>query len=93
MSEKYRYFKVYCDVGLGPGVLYNEFLGDSATRQVEQYQGRWFSSKDTDFHEGLGIALCDRSLSDLEDAEGLIEISAAEFEDAWFEGTATNKVS
>ena len=89
MSEIYRYFKGNCDVGLGPGTIYNEFCGETATRQAEQYNGRWFSSKDTDYHEELGIALCDRYLSEIEHSEGLMEISSTEFEAAWLEATGS----
>jgi hypothetical protein len=65
--------------------MYLEFDGDWASRQVEQYDGRWFHgdarSKST-YHDALGPALCDQPLSEL----GLppeCEITPEEFEAAW----------
>jgi hypothetical protein len=60
-----------------------EYEGESATRQVEVYDGSWYSSID-EFHPGLGGSLTHVPLQ--ENAfEPKEEISAAEFEAAWQE--------
>ena len=75
-----RYFKGNADIGFGPGHCYTEFEGEWATRQVEIYERRSFSSLDDD--ETHGGNLCDQPLSTLDLTKGE-EISADEFEAAW----------
>lgn len=78
-----RYFKrEYNESAVGPGVIYNEFDGEWATRQVEVYGDRWFSSLD-DYNPELDAGgLADKPLSEL-DLGPEYEISQEEFEDAW----------
>lgn len=76
-----RFFKRQAESDLGLGVVYLEFDGEWATRQVENYGGQWFRS-DREFHPGLGPVLCDQPLSSLELSPSN-EISQAEFEQAW----------
>jgi hypothetical protein len=78
-----RYFKHEAESGLGSGIAYFEFDGEIATRQVEKYSDRWFSSS-KDYHPELGPGLTDRGFSEM----GLgpeYEISQDEFEAAWNE--------
>ncbi len=82
MSKK-RYFKRAAESGLGPGVVYLEFDGEWATRQVEVYGDRWFCSLQG-YHPELGPGLVDQPLSVLE-LRPQHEISEAEFEEAWQE--------
>jgi hypothetical protein len=80
-----RYFKSHTDVGLGPGYAYIEFGDDEyASRQVEVYGDRWFSSFKNDYHDELGPALCDKPLSSMELAPE-DEIDQGEFEKVWAE--------
>jgi hypothetical protein len=76
-----RFFKRQAESDLGMGVVYLEFDGEWATRQVENYGGQWFRS-DREFHAGLGPALCDQPLTGLE-LSLADEISQEEFERAW----------
>ena len=81
-----RYFKrVDADSPLGRGLFYVEYEGEVATRQVERYGDRWYSSR-REYNPELGLGLTDRTLSE-NLASGVLgpecEISREEFEDAW----------
>jgi hypothetical protein len=80
-----RYFRRECtpDLGLGEGVVYVEYEGETATRQVERYQDQWYASDDPmGYIPELGPALTDLSLSDA-DFGPEHEITAEEFETVW----------
>jgi hypothetical protein len=80
-----RYFKYESESFLGEGTKWIEFEGELATRQVEKYGDRWFSSR-RDYHPEIGLGLLDQSFSDLHPPLGLDEeITAAEFEQVWAE--------
>jgi hypothetical protein len=81
-----RYFKHVGDSELGTGEVWFEFEGEIATRQIEQYGDRWFSSRD-EYHGEIGPSLTDQPLSEL-DLEPEHEISAEEFERVWQESGA-----
>jgi hypothetical protein len=78
------YFKHEAESELGLGVVYLEFNGNWASRQVEIYEDKWFLSN-RDYHpETGGLSLCDQPLSEI----GLgieHEISQSEFEIVWNE--------
>lgn len=76
-----QYFKREAESVFGQGFFYAEFCDGWATRQVEVYNGRWFCSKQ-DFHPGLGPALADQPLSEI-DLGPEHEIVREEFEEAW----------
>jgi len=76
-----RYFARDAESDLGHGVVYMEFDGETATRQVERYGERWFDSR-TEYHPEIGPGLVDQPLSAL----GLgpaDEITEEQFEEAW----------
>ncbi|MBK9165628.1 MAG: hypothetical protein IPM21_17300 [Acidobacteria bacterium] len=78
-----RYFKHTAESQYGTGVVYFEFEGEWATRQIEIYGDRWFTSRH-DYHIELGPGLADQPLSEI----GLTnsdEISQTEFETFWAE--------
>lgn len=77
------YFKGPSESMLGEGIIYTEFDGDEATRQVENYNGQWYSSR-CEYHAGIGGGLYYGKLSDL-DMSDSIEITAREFEKVWLE--------
>jgi hypothetical protein len=82
-----RYFKreFTPDMNMGEGAVYVEFDGEWATRQVDRYQGRWYSADDPkDYHPGLGMGLTDQPLSKI-DLGSEHEISAEEFDRVWAE--------
>ena len=78
-----RYFKYESESYLGEGTKWIEFEGELATRQVEKYGDRWFSSRQ-DYHPEIGLGLFDQSFSDLH-LRPDEEITAAEFEEVWAE--------
>lgn len=88
--KQVKYFKRQCDAGLGLGCCYNEFTDGWATRQVESYGSRWFSSFNSEYHEELGPALCDQPLESLEFAPE-DEISREEFESVWAKAIAAQE--
>ncbi len=76
-----KYFKVVSEAIFGRGHVYFEFDGEMVVRQVEHYGEKWFSSRE-DYHEGLGLSLCDIPLSQMELYEE-DEITQEEFEASW----------
>ena len=75
------YFKGPTESLLGLGVVYTEFKHNRATRQVENYNGTWYSSRD-EYHNGIGPGLYDGWLSDLDLSESE-KITKEEFEQIW----------
>lgn len=78
-----RYFKSTAESLYGIGEVFFEFEGERATRQIEIYGDRWFTSRH-DHHNELGPGLADQPLSEI----GLTksdEISRTEFETLWAE--------
>ena len=76
------YYKHEAESNVGIGVVYFEFDGIYASKQLEIYGDRWFCSHNTRYHPEIGPALCDQPLSVL----GLTsqhKISREEFEDIW----------
>jgi hypothetical protein len=76
-----RYFKREAESDHGLGVVYMEFDGEAASRQVEIYGDRWFDSR-TSYYPDVGPGLCDQPLSEL----GMLdeeEITDKEFEQVW----------
>jgi len=67
----------------GEGTIYTEFNGEAAIRQVENYSGKWFSSR-YEYDDNLGPGLYDGKLSDL-DLSDSVEISSDDFEQVWKE--------
>jgi hypothetical protein len=86
-----RYFRRAGDwEGIGKGAVWLEFDGDWATRQVELYDGRWYSSVG-EYHPDLGGGgLADQPLQEHE-FQPSEEISAEEFEAAWNEALRHRK--
>jgi hypothetical protein len=80
---KTKYIKGITESMLGEGVIYTEFEDEFAIRQVENYDGQWYSSRD-EYHDGVGQSLYDGKLSDL-DLSNSIEITKMEFESVWLE--------
>ena len=78
-----RYFKRGAESDLGGGVVYFEFDGEWALRQVEAYGERWFCS-DKDYHPESGTGLCDQPLAEL-GLEPDDEMTREEFESVWDE--------
>lgn len=78
-----HYFKHEGESDLGIGVVYMEFDGDWATRQIERYGTRWFCSN-KEYHPEIGPGLADQPLS-ASDLESEDEISKEEFEAVWEE--------
>lgn len=78
-----KYFKRAAESRFGTGVVYFEFEGEWATRQIEIYGDTWFTSRN-DYHNEFGPGLADQPLSEI----GLTtsdEISRTEFEELWAE--------
>ncbi len=78
-----KYLKSPDESMLGEGVVYFEFEGEFATRQVKNFGGKWFSSRD-EYHDDIGPGLYDGKLSDL-DLSDSVEISSDDFELVWQE--------
>jgi hypothetical protein len=79
-----RYFRRAGDwEGIGKGAVWLEFDADYPTRQVELYDGRWYSSID-EYHPELGGGLSDRPLP-WHEFQPDEEVSAEEFAAAWNE--------
>lgn len=67
--------------GVGPGSIWTEFCDEEPTRQVECYEGRWFSSRQ-EYHDDLGPALAEGPLPKM-DYGPEDEVTVEEFERAW----------
>jgi hypothetical protein len=79
-----RYFRGPNEsVRYGEGILYVEFRGGRAARQVDIFGDHWFTSLD-DYHDGVGPGLTDQPLSKLSVLPEW-EISQEEFEQVWEE--------
>ena len=76
-----KYFKGPSESLVGSGEIYTEFNGEIAVRQVEIYNGKYYSSR-SEYHEGIGLGLYDGLLSEL-DMSDSVEISAEEFDLIW----------
>ncbi|GAA0610878.1 hypothetical protein GCM10009547_11150 [Sporichthya brevicatena] len=60
-----RYFRRAAESSVGEGLVFFEFDGDWAIRQVEIYGDRWFDSRRAE-HTILGPGLIDQPLSELD---------------------------
>ncbi|TMP26889.1 hypothetical protein CWB99_17480 [Pseudoalteromonas rubra] len=78
-----KYFKGPTESTLGEGIVYTEFDGEVAARQVENFGGKWYSSRH-EYHDEIGPGLYDGKLSDL-DLSDSVEISSDDFELVWQE--------
>lgn len=70
-------------VKYGEGILYLEFCGERAARQVDIFGSHWFTSLDG-YHAGIGPGLTDQPLSE-HSVLPEWEISPEEFEQVWQE--------
>lgn len=76
-----RYFRHESESSLGIGLVWTEFEGEYAIRQVENFGERWFCSV-RDWYPEIGIALSEGRLSEL-DLSWSEDIDSVEFEAAW----------
>jgi hypothetical protein len=82
------HYKHESEANLGEGIMYIEFIDGIASRQVEIYGNKWFCSNKK-YHPEIGLALCDRPLSELNILSDCL-ISENEFEAAWNEAIKKN---
>lgn len=84
-----KYYKGSVDFIAGEGVIFNEFIGEVATRQINIIDGDYYASSSLlDKNDKVGFLLYDgkKSELDLSDAE---EISNEEFENFWQTSTSS----
>ncbi|MFB4359813.1 macro domain-containing protein [Pantoea sp. BS_8] len=77
------YYRAVSEFLRGDGVVYTEFIGEVATRQISVFEGNHYSSSSvTDWHEDIGYLLYDgkKNELDLSDSE---EITDENFETEW----------
>ncbi len=89
MVEIKKYYKGSVDFIAGEGVIFNEFIGEVATRQINIIDGDYYASSSLlDKNDKVGFLLYDgkKSELDLSDAE---EISNEEFETFWQTSTSS----
>jgi O-acetyl-ADP-ribose deacetylase (regulator of RNase III) len=76
-----RYFRHESESNLGTGLVWTEFEGEYAVRQVESFGDRWFCSV-RDWYPEIGIALSEGRLSEL-DLSWSHDVTVDEFEAVW----------
>lgn len=88
-----NYFKDEVEFLSGIGVVYTEFIGEVATRQINILAGEYFASSSLhDRNEKIGYFLYDGKKSDL-DLSNAIKIKSDEFEKEWLSALNINNLT
>lgn len=81
--DKKSYYRAETEFASGEGIVYSEFMGEIATRQINIVDGVYYSSSTLqEWNDAVGYLLYDGKKSDLDLSDSVL-ISEAEFEAEW----------